>query len=140
MTSAPIVCQVTSVVSLVARSRRLRISDMANDMLPISANSDDQRQRRRRRSQRDDHAAKADQDGQPAPPADLLAEEEVRQRRDVDRPGHVEGHDVGKRQVDDGGVEQPGVGRREHHAQQLQTGPLDPTSRASPASRASGRG
>ena len=40
MTSAPIVCQVTSVVSLVARSLRLRISEIAKDRLPISANSD----------------------------------------------------------------------------------------------------
>ena len=34
------VCQVTSVVSLVPRSRRLRMIVMANDTLPTSANSD----------------------------------------------------------------------------------------------------
>ena len=38
---APSVCQVTSAASLVPRSSRLRISVIANEMLPMSANNDD---------------------------------------------------------------------------------------------------
>lgn len=48
----------------------------------------------------------------------------MRERGDVDRSGHVEAHHVGERQVDDGGIEQPGVERGGDNAQKLQDRPL----------------
>ena len=46
------------------------------------------------------HAGEADQHRSPAPPADLLAEQQRRERRDVDRAREIERDRVGERQID----------------------------------------
>ncbi|MNH96966.1 hypothetical protein D3C73_496510 [compost metagenome] len=44
----------------------------------------------------------------------------MRDRRHIDRSGHVEGHHVGERQIDHGGVEQAGIGSCHDHTGKLQ--------------------
>ena len=80
---------------------------------------------RRRRLQRDDHAGEADEDRRPSPPADLLAEEQRREQRHVDRPGEIVGHRVGERQVARRPVEQAGLDAAEQGAHDLQPRAFD---------------
>ena len=72
------------------------------------------------------HADEADEHRRPSPPADLLAEEQRRHHRHVDRPGEVVGHRVGERQVAHRPVEAASSRPcAEDRASELQPRPLD---------------
>ena len=107
-----------------SRSERVISISIANDRLPPSAISAGQLMVCADGPQRDQHAAEADQDRAPAPPADLLAQHDRRQRGDEDRARQIIGDDVGERQIDRREEERRDLQRRQHHPQQLQPRPL----------------
>ena len=121
--NVPDIWLVISTISFVSRSMRVTIISSAKARLPASAISAGQVKRGGRGPQRDQHAAEAGQHREPAPPADLLAEQQRGERGDVDRAGEIERDRVGERQIDDRPEEQRDFGGAERHAQQLQAGP-----------------
>ena len=78
-----------------------------------------------RRFQRDHHADEANNDRRPAPPADLLAEQQRRHGGNVDRRGQPIGHGIGKRHVGDGEVESGGLEGKQRCAHEMQLRPPD---------------
>ena len=119
----PSSCVVISTVWSVSRSIRVVIISQCVD--DAAAERDQRRQgdARGRRPQRDHDAAEPDQHRGPAPPADALAEQQHRQRRHIDRAGQIECRGVGERHVADRPEEHRDLERRQHDAQELQTGP-----------------
>ncbi|MHC2636499.1 hypothetical protein ACVME5_009184 [Bradyrhizobium liaoningense] len=97
---------------------------VANDRLPPSAISAGRLTVCAEGAQRDQHAAEADQDSGPAPPADLFAQEDRGHRGDENGAGEIIGDDVGERQIDGGEEEGGHFKRRQHDADQLQARPL----------------
>jgi hypothetical protein len=97
---------------------------VAKDRLPPSAISAGRLTVLRRRPQRDHDAAETDQNRRPAPPADLLAQEDRRHRGDEDGAGEIVRDDVGERQIDRRKEEGRHFQRRQHDAKQLQARPL----------------
>ena len=104
-------------MSEVPRTSRVQIIRIENEKLPAIATIAAGVNEPRRRPERDHDADKTGDHRQPAPPADMLAQQQRRHRGDVNRPGQIKRHHVGERHIGQRPVEAGDLEGREHRAQ-----------------------